>query len=142
MWLEIDQCCAFLSIMSLLGVPVTCVPLFVSSPTCSLLRPEVTPAPLLTGVECLTAWQIRRHTQVMSPTSVSTPTTSTRRSTPRQQQEFYRANTTPPKSPPQRTPKRLQHSGASSSNKLTPASRVSHSVRIIRELPLEADGGL
>ena len=40
------------------------------------LWPEVTPAPPLTGVECLAARPIRLHTQFVSPTSVSTPTTN------------------------------------------------------------------
>ena len=66
-------------VMSLSGVPFTRFPPVASSPACSLSRPSasstslertrLTPAPLLTGVECLAAWPIRLHTHEQSPTT-------------------------------------------------------------------------
>ena len=57
------------------------------------------------GVECLAAWPVRLHTQVMRPTSVSTPTMSTRRLTSPTATRISSAIATPPQSPPQRTSK-------------------------------------
>ena len=63
--------------MSLLNVPFVRFRLLVLCHDPQSHRPRLkgvdkTPVPLLVGVECLAAWPIRRHTQVLSPTSTPT----------------------------------------------------------------------
>ena len=65
------------------------------------LEPEVSHETLLDGVECLAELPIRLQTQVVSPSSVSMPTTSTRPSTSPTATGISRTRTTP-QSPPLR----------------------------------------